>query len=245
MFETFKALHHAPTPLVLYNAWDAGSAQAITAAGAPAIATGSWSVAAAQGYEDGEAFPFEALVQTTQRIQSVISVPLSIDMEAGYSDIPDEVAKHAGRLAAAGAVGINLEDRNRQGAGLAALEQQIAKISAIKTQIPKLFINARCDVFLTDADDRPHTQRMTDALHRAQAYLSAGADGVFLPGLSDPDLINHACDTLTGPVNVLVKDTSQLEAMKQTGAQRISFGPNPYRAAMQHITQAAQSVYSA
>ena len=48
--ETFRNLHIRGNPIVLFNAWDAGSAKAVAAGGAKAIGTSSWSVAAANGF---------------------------------------------------------------------------------------------------------------------------------------------------------------------------------------------------
>jgi len=146
MIESFTRLHAAGAPLVLLNAWDAGSARAIERAGAPAIATSSWAVAAARGYDDGEALTFEELEDVTRRIAKSISVPLTVDIETGYSDDPAKVADNALRIRKTGAVGINIEDRDPKTASPVMIEDFTAKLRAIvRAQESKgeaLFINS-------------------------------------------------------------------------------------------------------
>jgi 2-methylisocitrate lyase-like PEP mutase family enzyme len=116
--KAFGALHRKGNPVVLYNIWDAGTAKAVTDAGAKALATGSWSVAAAQGYGDGEKIPLEALVAVTRQITAVNDLPLSVDFEGAYSTEPAGAAANVAKLIDAGAVGINFEDRVVGGSGL-------------------------------------------------------------------------------------------------------------------------------
>ena len=147
-----KSLHIKGDPLILFNIWDAGSARAIQAIGAKAIATGSWSVAAAHGYDDGEKLPLDLALANLKRIIAIVELPVTIDLEGGYGQSPAEVAENVTKVIAAGAVGINFEDQVVDGANLYSIEDQSARITAIRraaeqASVP-LFINARTDIFL-------------------------------------------------------------------------------------------------
>src|SRR3954454_19016208 len=147
----FSELHIRGAPLVLYNAWDAGSAKSILTAGAQAIATSSWSVAEAQGYRDGEAIPIELVEQIVGRITATVEAPVTVDFEGGYSEDDGELADNISRLLDTGVVGVNFEDRVVKGAGLYEIDRQARRISAIRKAAEQkgveLFINARTDVF--------------------------------------------------------------------------------------------------
>jgi 2-methylisocitrate lyase-like PEP mutase family enzyme len=240
MYDHFASLHAPGTPLVLFNAWDAGSALAIERSGAKAIATSSWAVAAALGFEDGESLPLDWLERITRRIAKSISVPLTVDIETGYSEDPAEVADHALRIRNTGAVGINIEDRDRKTASPVPLAKHVLKLRAISSaqtsEGEPLFINARSDVFFDPEDPSHPTERMGHAVERAHAYVDAGADGIFFPGLKDPDLVARLVEEIGAPINVMVPDVEQLKIMKQAGARRISFGPAPYLSAMEMLT---------
>ena len=240
----FAALHVKGAPLVLYNCWDAGSAKAIVAGGAPALATGSLAVAAVQGYEDGERLPMAQLLALVGRIAQAQDVPLSVDFEGAYGDAPEIVAAHTLMLAQTGAIGMNFEDRRVQGTGLWSIEKQCARISAIRAAVgPDFFINARTDLFLqSDAGD--HAGLVADAIARGQAYAAAGASGFFVPKLGDAGLIAQVCAQVSLPVNVMVfPDLAPHEELVAAGVARISYGPASYNVTMQAVTQAAQAIY--
>src|SRR5580704_2072459 len=179
----FAELHVAGTPLVLYNAWDAGSAKAILDAGAKAIATSSWSVAAAQGYGDGEAVPIELAEQIVGRIAATVEIPVTVDFEGGYSEDDGELAANISRLLDLGVIGINFEDRIVKGSGLYSVDRQARRIAAIREAARQkgvdLFINARTDVFFEHGVD---AAAVAEALDRGRAYAAAGASGFFIPG---------------------------------------------------------------
>ncbi|MBO9402514.1 isocitrate lyase/phosphoenolpyruvate mutase family protein [Shimia sp. R9_3] len=243
--KAFADLHKPGSPVVLYNMWDAGSAAAVAKAGASALATGSWSVAVAQGYADGEDLPMELLFQIAGRITATTELPVSVDFEGGYATDPEELSLNIKRLLATGAVGLNFEDRVVGGEGLHDTASQVARIKAIRatadaTGIP-LYINARTDLFLQSKPEA-HASLIDDALARAEAYTIAGASGFFVPGLTEPDLIKQICEQVSLPVNVLCLDTSaDITPLAALGVARISFGPAPYRTAMKTLTaQAAQ-----
>ncbi len=238
----FAQLHVKGTPLLLYNAWDAGSAKAILDAGAKAIATSSWSVAEAQGYRDGEAIPLGLVEQIIARIASTIDAPVSVDFEGGYGAKPEGLAENIAFLLEAGVIGINFEDRVVQGEGLYSIDQQAARIAAIRDGARKkgveLFINARSDVFFGEGDP---AQLIKEALDRAKAYAAAGASGFFIPGLTQDALIGHICDGTTLPVNVMVMEgVSSAKRLASLGVARVSYGPIPYLRAMKALKEQAQ-----
>src|ERR1700692_2825722 len=148
----FAELHVKGAPVVLFNAWDAGSAKSIVAAGAKAIATSSWSVAEAQGYRDGEAIPIQLTEQIIARITAHIDVPVTVDIEGGYSEDDGELADNVSRLLDMGVIGINFEDRVVKGSGLYDIERQAGRFVAIRKAAEQKrggrFINARTDLFL-------------------------------------------------------------------------------------------------
>src|SRR3989442_9460733 len=204
----FAALHVKGAPLLLYNAWDAGSAKSILDAGAKAIATSSWAVAEAQGYRDGEAIPVGLVEQIVARITNTIDVPVTVDFEGGYSDDDKALAENVSRILDLGVIGINFEDRVVKGVGLYETDRQARRIAAIRQAAERkgiaLFINARTDLFL--GQGRDPAQSVGEALDRAKTYAAAGASDFFIPGLRDDALIGRICEGVTLPVNVMVMD---------------------------------------
>ncbi len=239
------ALHVKGNPLVLYNAWDAGSAKAIADAGSAAIATSSWAVASAHGHEDRESIPLSFVEQIVARIVAAVEVPVTVDAEGGYSDDPQACAENIARLLDHGVVGINFEDRVVSGTGLHAIEAQCERIATIRRManardLP-LFINARTDVFfaprVSPADLWP------EALERAGAYAKAGASGLFVPGLVDQRAIAQLCAEVELPLNVMtLPGIPDARALADVGVARISHGPDAYLLAMQAVRTAAQSI---
>lgn len=243
----FAELHVKGAPLLLYNAWDAGTAKSILDAGAKAIATSSWAVAEAQGYRDGEAIPIILVEQIIARIASTIDAPVTVDFEGGYSDEDGALAENISRLLELGVIGINFEDRVVQGAGLYSMDRQARRIAAIRGAAGKkgidLFINARTDLFLGQKGDPAGS--VGDALDRAKAYAAAGASGFFVPGLRDDTLIGRICDGVTLPVNVMVMDgVPPNERLSELGVARISYGAIPYIRAMKALREEALKVLS-
>jgi 2-methylisocitrate lyase-like PEP mutase family enzyme len=235
----FAELHVAGTPLLLYNAWDAGSAKAVLEAGAKAIATSSWSVAAAQGYGDGEAIPIGFAEQIVGRITATVDIPVTVDFEGGYSEDDGELAANIARLLDLGVIGINFEDRIVKGSGLYSVDRQARRIAAIRKAAERkgvdLFINARTDVFFEHGDDA-----VGEALDRAKAYAAAGASGFFVPGLVNDALIGRVAEAVTLPVNVMVMDGVPSNGrLSELGVARISYGPIPYVRAMIGLRQEA------
>ena len=242
----FKALHIPGNPLVLYNIWDAGSAKTVASAGAQALATGSWSVAAAQGYGDGQAIPLDFALQIITRITESTDLPVSVDFEGGYATAPTDLAANIARVIAAGAIGINFEDQIVGGQGLRAIADQVARIQAIRAAadaagVP-LFINARTDLFLKTQTNQ--AALVVDALTRQTAYAEAGADGFFIPGLGDESLITEICQASSLPVNVMMLGAlTSLPTAARAGAARASFGPGPYRVAQEDLKARAEKLF--
>ncbi|GAA3831035.1 isocitrate lyase/phosphoenolpyruvate mutase family protein [Streptomyces phyllanthi] len=230
----FARLHHQATPLLLPNAWDYASAAALAAQGFQAIGTTSLGVAAALGLPDGAAATVDATVALARRLGQG-SFLFTVDAEGGFSDDVEEVAELARKLYDAGAAGINLEDGRPDGT-LAPVESHAAKISAVKAAVPALFVNARTDTHWLDL-------RQEETSTRLAIYEQAGADGVFVPGLSDPDGIAALTETLVTPLNILYSPTGPtLSRLAALGVRRVSLGSLPYRRALAAAVATATAV---
>ena len=212
---------HADGLLLLANAWDAGTARLAQAAGARAVATSSAAVAWAHGWPDGDALPGELVLQTTRAVAGAVDLPVTVDIEGGYSDDPTRVGELVGQLVAAGAVGINIEDG---GAAPALLADKIAAArAAAAARGVDLYINARTDVWLRGLAEPG--QRVPEALARAARYRAAGASGLFAPGIVDEAEIAALVGDCGLPLNVLawtgLPDAARLRAL---GVRRLSAG---------------------
>ncbi|MCU1640045.1 MAG: Carboxyvinyl-carboxyphosphonate phosphorylmutase [Nocardia sp.] len=232
--ELFRSLHHRDAPLVLPNAWDFGSAALLADAGFTAIGTTSLGVAAAAGLPDGAAATRAETLTLAQRLGR-LPVPVTVDVEGGFSTDPDEVAEFCAELAAAGIAGINLED-SRDNDALADPQTHAELIAAVKSRTPDLFVNARTDTYWLGIDPG-------STLARVRAYEKSGADGIFVPGLTDPTEIRALTSTLTAPLNVLFSPTGPaLADLAALGVRRISTGSLLYRAALAAAVHTAQAV---
>jgi len=243
----FAKLHVKGAPLVLYNAWDAGSAKTIHDAGAQAIATSSWAVAEAQGYKDGEAIPIDLAERIVARVVASVDLPVTADFEGGYSEDDGELADNLSRFLDLGIVGINFEDRIVKGSGLYAIDRQAQRIAVLRDTAERkgvsLFINARTDLFLGQEGDP--AQSVGAALDRASAYAAAGASSFFVPGLSDDALIGRICERTALPVNVMVVEgLSPIRRLSELGVARVSYGAIPYIQAMNAVQQEARKALS-
>jgi 2-methylisocitrate lyase-like PEP mutase family enzyme len=244
----FAALHVKGNPVVLYNAWDAGSAQAVAKAGAKAIATGSWSVAAANGFADGEELPLDVALANATRIVDAVDLPVTLDFEGGYAESPADVAANVTAALKTGVIGFNFEDQVMGGDGIYSIADQTARIKAVRdagdrTGVP-VFINARTDIFLQAKPDAHDDAKLSDAIERAQAYARAGGSGFFAPGLMNETLIQRLCDASPLPVNIMWFDgVPSVKRLGELGAGRVSYGPGPYRKTMAFLEQAAREIY--
>ena len=241
-FEEFSRLHVSGNPLLLFNAWDAGSAQAVAKGGAKAIATGSASVAMANGFGDGQELPMEFALENARRIVRSVELPVTVDFEGAYSDEPAEGASNIAKLAETGAVGCNFEDQVVGGDGLHPIAVQAERIAAARAAVgPNFFINVRTDLFLK-APQETHDQAMLDeAIERVLAYANAGASGFFVPMLGDLALLRRLCEASPIPINFMTYPGCPSNAeVSAAGVARISHGPFPYMALMGQLEQAAR-----
>ncbi|MEO5773996.1 MAG: isocitrate lyase/phosphoenolpyruvate mutase family protein [Sphingomicrobium sp.] len=239
-FDTFRALHVPGNPVILYNIWDVGSAQAVVRAGAKALATGSHPVADANGFADGEGVPLEFALANAARIVSAVDVPLTVDFEGAYSTDPEPGGRNVALLAQTGAVGCNIEDQVIGGEGVHPLKLQAERIAAARKAVGEaFFINARTDLFLKVAD---HDAALIDqVIERGQAFADAGASGFFVPRLSDPRQIERVVKAVPLPLNVIAfPGAPPKRDWANAGVARISHGPFPHRALMAQLEEAAR-----
>jgi 2-methylisocitrate lyase-like PEP mutase family enzyme len=221
-FSAFRALHASDEILLLANVWDAASAALFAASGSKAIATTSAGLAWACGFSDGDALSQASLLSAIESIRAVVTdLPLSVDLEGGYSDDPDEVANLVAQLHHLGVAGINLED------GTGTPERLVAKIAAVKQRVNRLggdvFVNARTDVFLRELAVGEDAVR--EAIARATRYVAAGADGIFVPDLQERDAIASIAAAVERPLNVLaVPGLPPAWELYQLGVRRVSAG---------------------
>src|SRR5262245_17734563 len=244
--EQFRALHIAGKPLVLFNVWDAGSAKAVAAAGATAIATGSWSVANAHGFADGERIPRALAIDNLRRIAAAADLPVTADLESGYGETPEAVGETIRLAIDAGAIGCNLEDSFPANGALREIAGQCDRIRNARRVADacnvRLFINARTDVFFQLSHEQHHEAMVRETAERARAYAEAGADGLFAPGLEDIALIGELARASPLPLNIMVSGaTPPLRVLAEHGVARVSHGPRPYLMVMKTLEDAARS----
>jgi len=237
----FRRLHAPGELLVLPNAWDPASARLMESLGATAIATTSAGLCWAHGYSDGKAIPLETLTAAVREIVRVTRLPVSADVEAGYADDAAGVARTVAAVIEAGAVGINLED------GSAPPELLAVKIGAVKQAAKRagvdLFVNARADVYLRGLT--PPERAVEETIARGRRYAEAGADGFFVPGLSQPDAIRAVTGAISLPVNLLVlPKLAPVAELRGWGVRRLSAGSSICAAALGTARRAAKQLLS-
>jgi 2-methylisocitrate lyase-like PEP mutase family enzyme len=241
--ERLRGLHHGDGPLTLPNAWDAASARVVEAAGLPAVATSSSAVAAALGYEDGEAAPVAEMLAAAARVARAVRVPVTVDLEAGYGMEPGELVE---RLLATGAVGCNLEDTDFASGGLVPADAQAERLAAVRAAataagVP-LVINARVDVFLAGRS-RPEAELVDAAVERGSRYLEAGADCVYPIFAKDDATIGRLVTEIPGPINVLYRPGAPTPArLAALGVARVSYGGGLSRLVANALRTAVESI---
>lgn len=229
--DRLRALHRGPTPLLLVNCWDVASARVLESMGFPAVATSSAAVANSLGYPDGERISRREMLEVVARITRAVKIPVSADMESGYGDDLDACARE---VAAAGAAGVNLEDSQHE-ERLFPLEQQLERLGRFRAGcqavgVP-LVLNARCDAFFLK--DQPAFPPFEEAVRRMRAYRAAGADCIFLPGVTDLGLVRKLLAASPGPLNLLGGPAlPPISEVAAAGVARVSLGSGPYRAAL-------------
>ncbi|MFT2014451.1 isocitrate lyase/PEP mutase family protein [Streptomyces sp. 796.1] len=226
---SLHALHSGGRVLVLPNAWDAASARLIEDAGASAVATTSAGVGWGLGSADGERLARQRALELVSSVVAAVRVPVTADIECGYGDDPDAVADTVPGVLAAGAVGVNLEDARygAQGAAVRPADENAARIAAARSAaddagVP-LFINARTDIYLKSVGDPK--ERFAETVRRAGAYVAAGADGIFVPGVVDPETVAALAREITVPLNIMAgPGAPSVGELARLGVARISVG---------------------
>ncbi|MFC5848584.1 isocitrate lyase/PEP mutase family protein [Deinococcus petrolearius] len=233
----FQALHQAEHGFLLPNAWDGASARIFQAAGFPAIGTTSAGIAYSRGKRDGQSFTRAEMCREVAAIVNTVSVPVNADIEAGYGDSPAEVAHSVTDFIAVGAVGLNLEDATGNLAQpLYTLDDQQRRLAAARTATDAsglpVYLNARTDTYISQFGDSEE-ERLAETLRRGRAYLSAGADSVFVPLVTDLATIRLLASELGGPVTVMAfPGAPSVATMLDAGATRVSIGQSAMLAAL-------------
>lgn len=242
-FESFAGLHVPGDPLILYNIWDPGSAQAVAEAGAKALATGSHPVGDASGFGDGQKVPLAYVFKNAERIIAATGLPLTVDFEGAYSTDPEEGAANVASLKSTGAVGCNFEDQVVGGDGLHPLELQARRISAMRHAVgDDFFINARTDLFIKST---AHDDALADqAIERGKAFAAAGASGFFVPRLADPRQVERIVNEVPLPLNLIAVPGAPTKQWASAGVARISHGPFPFKKLMQQLVVNAREAMS-
>jgi 2-methylisocitrate lyase-like PEP mutase family enzyme len=268
-------LHHGSQPLILINAWDAASAAMVEHCGLPAIATSSAAMANALGFPDGQYLPWAQMLEAVAKVCRAVKVPVTADIESGFAPNVTALETSITQIIQAGAVGVNLEDvmsanpahqnagpentdaKNaepvRHGSPLFPLPEQIARIQAARRAAHAagihLVINARTDAYWQAGVEPAEAMRST--LERGKAYLQAGADCIFIPGLRNPDHIKTIIDHLRAgyvradhqvpPINILAGlGVPSIPELTKLGVKRVSYGSGPHRAAMGLLRRMAE-----
>jgi 2-methylisocitrate lyase-like PEP mutase family enzyme len=242
----FHSMHVPGHPLVLPNAWDVASARIVAEAGAAAVATTSAGVSWALGYADGDNVDPARALDLIARVVASVDVPVTADIESGYALNPEGVAETVQGVLSAGVVGINLEDALREGpTPLRSIQEQSERLAAARRAADSagvpLFINARIDTHRLLPGDR--TVWLQETLARAAAYLTAGADGVFVLGALDTDTVSALVGAVSAPVNLLAGPGSlTVPALARLGVARVSAGSSIAEAAYGLVARAAREL---
>lgn len=239
------------SPLILANAWDCMSARLVEEAGALAIATTSAGVSWALGHHDGHGLTRDTMIEAVRRMVQSVRVPVTADVESGYgAGTPDDVAETVTRVIEAGAVGVNFEDSpGHGGAKLVDTANQQSRFAsaraAAKSAGVDVWINARIDTYLKAVGDDADS-RFDETVRRAKAYVAAGADGVFVPLVTDTATIERLVAAVGAPLNVLAgPGAPQIETLRALGVARVSVGPWLARSVMEHIRRATNEIMTA
>jgi 2-methylisocitrate lyase-like PEP mutase family enzyme len=241
--DRLRELHHAREMLVLPNVWDAASAKIVAETGFPVVATASAAISAMLGYPDGEGAPWQEMFAAAGRVARAVSVPVTVDAEAGYGMVPRDLVD---RLLETGAVGCNLEDTDHRAGGLVDAGAHAERLAAIRAAaddagVP-IVINARVDTFLP-ASGVPEEERVMEAVRRGGLYLTAGADCIYPIGVSDENDIATLVAGVPGPINGNTSPGGpDLAKLRDLGVARVSYGPRLYREALANLKTAVQEL---
>ena len=243
-YEIFRDLHKRGKCFILPTAWNAVSALTLEKVGFQAVGTTSWGIAAANGYADGEVMSFDEMFSVVEPILRRLSIPVSVDIESGYSENTAQILDHVRTIARSGAAGMNIEDSAKgEQISLRSLEQQREILQAIKKmlrdeKIP-LFINARTDTYLQSNAEN----RVRETIQRASAYQDAGADCIFIPGLKNLDEIKQIADAVDVPINIMaMKNLDSTDKLQGAGVARLSLGSALFKAETAHLFSLAHQI---
>ena len=220
----FKDLHKQPELLFLPNAWDTLSALILEQAGFQAIGTTSWGVANAMGYSDGQRITFDDLLSVVEKILAAVTIPVTVDVEAGFSNNPTIVAENILKIADLGAAGINIEDSLKTSSGMQEKDKHSELLAGLRQILDSngyadFFINARIDTYLQQQNPLAQT------IERAISYVNSGADGVFVPGLCQRDEIQQLSSNIAAPLNVMsLPSFTEADGLCELGVKRFSIG---------------------
>lgn len=241
----FKSLHHQDKLLFLPNAWDVLSAMVLEQSGFEAIGTTSWGVARAMGYEDCQRIEFDDLFTLVEKITLAVEIPLTVDIESGYSDNHVVASENVLKIADLGAVGINIEDSLKTGEpSLNDKYKQGELLAMIRNKLDSngfkdFFINARLDTYLQKTDP------FNETVERANHYVTAGADGIFVPGLCQHDEIKEIVKAIDAPLNVMsLPDLTDSNSLSEVGVKRFSLGFSFSDATISFIEENAEKLFT-
>ncbi|OQP65416.1 hypothetical protein A3860_17275 [Niastella vici] len=244
VYQQFKQLHQGPGLFVLPNIWNAKSALVLQQEKFPAIGTSSAAVASSLGYEDGEAMPFEDYLFVVRRILAAVQIPLTVDMEMGYGKTDAAIYANIKKLAELGVAGINIEDSTIEATGRTLKDANVfaQTISFIKSQLAtdqlELFINIRCDTYILNV-----ANKQQETVQRLKLYETTGADGIFLPCISEEKDIAAAVRSTKLPINVMgIPGLPGLDSLNKLGVKRVSLGPFLYNKVYDSIAPLMQAV---
>jgi 2-methylisocitrate lyase-like PEP mutase family enzyme len=235
----FRELHYQTQPLLLANAWDAQSAQIAQECGYQAVGTSSAAIASSMGYADGEQITLDELLAVVRQILTAVSIPVTVDIEAGYGKTAKAITATITRLVEMGVAGINIEDsivdayRGRLLTNAQSFAEKITQVCDYLCQHQqKPFINLRTDAYLCllpgqapSQSVSPQTNPLTETLSRISAYRDVGADGLFVPGVISPSDISALVQASDLPVNVMCMPAlPDFNTLARLGVKRISMG---------------------
>lgn len=240
--QIFNELHTTEDLLFLGNAWDLRSALALEKAGFKAIGTTSWGIANSIGLADGELIDFDQHLRIIQSISENVNIPVSADIEAGYSEDPNTIVYNVLRTADIGVAGINIEDSFKSHKGLKNITQHSKLLSEIRTALDNngfkdFYINARIDTYLQI--EHP----LNDTLNRSMAYVESGASGIFVPGLKNEEEIQQISLHVDAPLNILsLPGITNCNKLKELGVNRFSFGNALSDLVISHLEKTAEQL---
>ncbi len=244
--DAFNQLHHNGKLLKLPNIWSPIGARILEAKGYPAIATASAALSSNFGYADGERISRSTLIEQTSRIANSVEVPVTADIEAGFADTTDDLAETIHLLLENGVAGINIEDSLNNEHHLRSIEEQCERISIARATAKlagiNLFINARIDAFICPG--YPDSKSAIEEIkHRSEAYIQAGASGLYPIGTSDLETAKQLRDLTDAPINLLATPSAATPSeLQQIGINRLSFGPFVFRSCLQHFENIVDSI---